>query len=85
LVFDVFQFYVNQYYQGPEKERSLYKLAESYLPVLSFFLGEPLADEKEFSPEEWSLIREAVNASAEFMDLDRLNELVAVLVDKGQY
>jgi hypothetical protein len=85
LVFDVFQYYVNQHYQKPEDERSLYDLAESYLPVLSFFLGEPLADEKPFSPEEWSLIREAVNASAEFMDLDQLNALVAVLVEKGEY
>jgi len=85
LVFDVFNFYLQDYFDQPQQERSLYDLADSFLPILSFFHGEPLAQEREFSDQEWTMIRESISASADFMDLEKLNFLVGVLVEKGQY
>lgn len=85
LKHDIFNFYFDKYLDDPSEDKSLYQLAEGPMAMIDFMTGQVPSAEAEFSEEEWSMIKEGINANAEDMDLRLLNQLMTVLVDKKRY
>jgi len=85
LKHDIFNFYFDQYLDNEDPNKSLYQLAEGPMPMIDFMTGQVADLNAEFTEEEWSLIKEGINANADEMDLRLLNTLMTVLVEKKRY
>ena len=85
LKHDIFNFYFDQYLDDESPDKTLYQLAEAPLAMIDFMTGQVASVDAEFTDDEWSMIKEGINANAEDMDLRLLNQLMSILVEKKRY
>lgn len=85
LQHDIFNFYYDKYLELDNPDKNLYTLCELPMDMLDFLRADIKGDELAFTDEEWAMIREGINATADEMDLETLNRLMTILVDKKKY
>lgn len=82
---DIIHYYLDRWLDRPEAERSLYDLAEAPRGFVDLFHGDLQALDRDFEPEEWMLVKETLDASAGEMDMDLLEKIARLLVERGTY